>query len=49
MKYARLLIVLSVFAMVGTENAKTIFVPTNSLCIVCTNYCKTHPNAPRCN
>jgi hypothetical protein len=30
-------------SLAGTVTAK------KKLCIPCTGYCKTHPNAPRCN
>jgi len=43
----KLLLVLAVTMVSGTlaGSMKT----TKKDCIPCTGYCKTHPNAPRCN
>jgi hypothetical protein len=40
-----LVLALTMFSgsLAGTVTAK------KKLCIPCTGYCKTHPNAPRCN
>jgi hypothetical protein len=54
-KLTRSLLLIAVFGMLGTMNAITTqpssetVVQKSSLCYVCTQYCKTHPNAPRCN
>jgi hypothetical protein len=50
----RTLLLIAVFGMLGTMNAISTapasgtLVQKNSLCYVCTPYCKTHPNSPRC-
>jgi len=55
MRLSRCLMLVALFGLVGTLGAKdadsnTLVVkPTTHLCIPCTPYCKTHPNAPRCN
>jgi hypothetical protein len=55
MKLSRYLLLVAVVSLVGTLGAKdansttTVLKPGTKLCIPCTNYCKTHPNAPRCN
>jgi len=54
-KLTRSLLLIAVFGMLGTMNAITTqpssetVVQKGSLCIPCTSYCHTHPNAPRCN
>jgi hypothetical protein len=55
MKFSRSVLVLAVLALTGTLGARdagsttAALKPGTKLCIPCTNYCKTHPNAPRCN
>jgi len=57
MKVSRYLLLAAVFGLVGTVGAKdadssTAVLKTQTsthLCYGCTTYCKTHPNAPRCN
>jgi hypothetical protein len=57
MKISRYLLLTAVFGLVGAMGAKdagsttTVLKGTTKtqLCYVCTPYCKTHPNAPRCN
>ena len=46
MKRSMLLLMLVMF--VGTVAGKSILPKSPKLCIPCTNYCKTHPNSPRC-
>ena len=54
MNVSRYLLLVAVFGLVGTLGAKdadsttTGLKPGTKLCIPCTAYCKTHPNAPRC-
>jgi hypothetical protein len=54
MKMTRSLLLIAIFGMLGSMNAMTSQVSSktvltkSSLCYVCTQYCKTHPNAPRC-
>jgi len=54
-KLTRTLLLTAIFGMLGSMNANTVNVSKDtvlknpSLCIPCTQYCKTHPNAPRCN
>ena len=54
MKTTRTLLLIAVFGMLGTMNAISTspssgtVVQKTSLCYVCTQYCKTHPNSPRC-
>jgi hypothetical protein len=54
-KLTRSLLLIAVFGMLGSMNANTgnlnreTVLKNPSLCIPCTSYCKTHPNAPRCN
>jgi len=54
-KLTRSFLLIAVLGMLGSMNAKTESVSKDtvlknpSLCIPCTNYCKTHPNSPRCN
>jgi hypothetical protein len=43
----KLLLVLALTMFSGTL-AGTI-TATKKICIPCTGYCKTHPNAPQCN
>ena len=55
MKATRSLLLIAIFGMLGSMNAISVqsssdtLVQKSSLCYVCTQYCKTHPNAPRCN
>ena len=55
MNISRYLLLVAVFGLVGTLGAKDSdsitarLKPGTKLCIACTSYCKTHPNAPRCN
>jgi len=57
MKLSRYPLLTAVFGLVGTMGAKdakstTTVVKSQAktqLCYGCTTYCKTHPNAPRCN
>jgi hypothetical protein len=54
-KATRSLLLIAIFGMLGSMNAMTSQVSSKTvlgksqLCEVCTSYCKTHPNAPRCN
>src|SRR5437868_2311287 len=54
-KATRSLLLIAIFGMLGSMNAISVqsssdtLVQKSSLCYVCTQYCKTHPNAPRCN
>jgi hypothetical protein len=51
----RSILLIAIFSMLGSMNAMTSKVSSktvldkNQLCIPCTSYCKTHPNADRCN
>jgi len=53
-KATRSLLLIAIFGMLGSMNAISTqpssgrIVQKNSLCYVCTQYCKTHPNSPRC-
>jgi hypothetical protein len=53
-KLTRSLLLIAIFGMLGSMNAMTSQVSSktvldkNQLCIPCTGYCKTHPNAERC-
>ncbi len=55
MNLTRSILLIAIFGMLGSMNAITSQVSSktvlekNKLCIPCTSYCKTHPNAPRCN
>ena len=56
MKLTRYLLLVAVFALAGNLGATknddtkiTAIKPGTSICIPCTHYCKTHPNAPQCN
>jgi hypothetical protein len=55
MKLSRYSLWTAIFALAGTMGAKdadsttSALKPGTKLCISCTNYCKTHPNSPRCN
>ncbi len=57
MRISRYLMLVAVFGLVGTMGAKNADSTTAvlkaskkaQLCYGCTTYCKTHPNAPRCN
>ena len=45
----RSLLLLMLVMFVGTVAGTSILPKSTKLCIPCTNYCKTHPNAPQCN
>ncbi len=49
MSTKRSLLLLTLVMFVGTVAGKSILPKSPKLCIPCTNYCKTHPNAPQCN
>jgi len=45
----RVLLVLALAMFSGSLAGTVTVTPKKKLCIPCTPYCKTHPNAPRCN
>ena len=55
MKLSRSVLVLAILGLAGTlgandaDSTTPVLKPGTKLCIPCTNYCKTHPNAPICN
>jgi hypothetical protein len=57
MSISRYLLLAAIFGLMGTMGAKDSDSATailkattkTQLCYGCTTYCKTHPNAPRCN
>jgi len=55
MKLTRSFLLIAVFGMLGSMNANSSNVSKETVlknpaaCLPCTNYCKTHPNADRCN
>jgi hypothetical protein len=48
MSTKRSMLLLMLLMFVGTVAGKSILPKSPKLCIPCTNYCKTHPNSPRC-
>ena len=46
MRLKRILLIAVTLGFLGTVGASEL--NTNNLCPACTNYCKLHPNSPRC-
>ena len=49
MSSKRILLVFAFAMFTGSLAGNITATPKKKLCIPCTPYCKTHPNAPRCN